>query len=265
MDTINPYIKVGYTVDDKPEFKKVRDFIVSEGYSTENFDHNMKSLMFGQKPSASKFAGFCEYDPFLNRINGEAEGDNFIHELLHMASNIEDRRYEIGTMCIDGTGESLNEGMTEYLTMLVTQNSQDSYPFEVYYFGFLTEMFFELRKKMIAKYFEGDPIEFYKLFGEKRKVVIQSVRQLDKFTAEIKQRAAEYDGESLYMNPSDTMKDHLVNAFAILIKDFLVTNRSYAIDLLADFEDEIYTKFDPDTAGEMVALFEDRIEIDKEL
>ena len=269
-------IKQGYSLDDKPEFKRVRDFIIKNGYSARNFDKNLQTLII-RKAVYSNKKNIPKYDPYFNRITGETEGSDFIHELFHMASNINDGVVELGVMYRDGTGESLNEGMTDYFTVMVSNNQNLSYPFEVLFFEFINQIYSHKRKEISSTYFEGDPDKFYNIFGEEKEIILQAIKELDKYTRDRKHNAiistdiitkrllvdqsisTPIDKETPDFVPFEKIAEELTNAFSIVVEKFVRINDSYAAELIMDFEDLAYSEFDEKDAFDICELLNSKI------
>lgn len=266
-------IKQGYNLNEKPEFQKVREFIINNGFSVRNFDKNLNTLFIKNSPYS-----LPKYDAVVNRITGNSTGSDFIHELFHMSSNIDNGHEELGALFDSGLGESLNEGITDYLTLMVDKEGKRSYPVEVLYYTFLNQMYPELSNDILKCYFLGKPSELYNLFGEDKNIILKSIVELDKYTVDNKSNSRKainiYDiiqngDKELMANSisgfiSDTiLNEELTNAFSILINNS--KNDIMASNLIDEFEDEIYKFYEKDDANKIIDLFNSKISIGRSL
>ena len=137
-DVLN--IKKGYKIKDKLEFKEVRDFIFNNGFPTNNFDYNLKSLVIDKKNNKNNTSIISSYDPVFNRIKGTNSGESFIHELFHMSS-CNDQKKSVGIIGKAGFARSLNEGITDYYTQCVNNSYKCNYSFEVLFLESLNFMY----------------------------------------------------------------------------------------------------------------------------
>ena len=266
-------IKQGYNLNDKKEFQQVRAFIINNGYSVRNFDKNINSLFIRNNTYS-----LPKYDAVVNRITGNAQGSDFIHELFHMSSNIDNGVEELGALAYDGRGESLNEGITDYLTIMVDSNGKMSYPVEILYYKLLNQMYPELSNDILKCYFLGKPNELYDLFGKDKDIILKSISELDKYTVDNKSNSIKaieihdiiMSGDKELMSNSisgfiseDTIHEELTNAFSILInnsKDEIMSS-----NLIDEFEDEIYKYFEKDEANKIIELFNSKISVGRSL
>ena len=227
-------IKMGYSVDDRKEFKIIRNYIVNNRYSPDLFDKNLKSLILEENMGKSQLSEICAYDPVMNKINGKMAGVNFIHELFHMSSNNEETQ-NIGIMTKDGFAESLNEGITDYFTQVICPNYIPYYHFEVLLLESINYLYgFNIGSKF-KYYFLGDSEGFFNSFKEDKELIKSAVRELDAYTK------LDYKNYNILMNdlkeervPAKEIFDHLVNAFIIIIK--MGNKKGIGEDIFEDFE-----------------------------
>lgn len=256
-------IKIGYSVDDRKEFKMVRDCIIDRGYSPDLFDKNLSSLVLEEDMGKSQLSEICEYDPFLNKINGKMAGVNFVHELFHMASNNEENK-NVGIMTKDGFAESLNEAITDYFTQLICTNYTPHYHFEVLFLESINYLYgFNINDKF-KYYFLGESDQFFNSFNEDKDLIMSAVRELDAYTK------LEFKNYNILMNdlneekvPSEEIYSHLVNAFSIIIK--MGNKKDIGDDLLDDFEYMVREYVHEKYADGIIESIENSIGVEKGL
>ncbi len=248
MSLIN--IKFGYNVDDKLEFKVVRNYIVNNGYSPRLFDHHLESLVIDKEMNKKVTSKFVDYDPVMNKINGTSKGYRLVHELFHMASN-NDENINVGVRNGFDFGNSLNEGITDFLTQSVCLDYDVRYIYEVLFLEAISYMYPSTIKERMKCYFEGESAKYFDAFGEDRKIVVDAVSELDLFTKKKSHNSRSLvTGEELY--PIDEITDHLTNAFSIIINRAKELNEEAAEELLEDFE---YTTFEKNVFKDPEKLF----------
>ena len=170
-------VKNGYKLEDKEEFKIVRDTLVKLGLSTKNFDYNLSKLIINNANNNNT------YSAYNNEINWPTLEEDRIHELFHMASNnFEEASNNIsGLEQEDKTGKfgmSINKGVTDYLTKEAKKDYRFKYPVEAKYVSFLTDMY---GNKVLEPYALCEPNMFYASFGPNQLLVRDFVRELDSF------------------------------------------------------------------------------------
>lgn len=248
-------IKVGHKIEDKKEFSIVREYIIARGCNPKNFDENLKSLILDEDTTFYDYLRTVEekdpkYNPIFNKISGKAEGVNFIHELFHMAST----RYigvdESGVLYKSGLGESLNEGITEYLTIEATKTKSVVYPLEVLFFEFLNQMYPQINGKALDAYFSGNPDLFYNLFEEDKDLVLNAVSYLDIYTT---QRKKNYTGKGMDMSVNEVY-EALTDAFSVILNRFMEKDEDYANELIDDFVDTMYDINELNQGNAMLAV-----------
>lgn len=176
--------KKGYSLEDEKEFRIVYDTLMNYSMPTDNYLNNLKSLVIS-KSNISSESVLGSYDAKRNVINKPSLSSDFVHELFHMASNINDGSPNVGVYLKKGShgfGKSLNEGITDFFTGLTDNKYEYRYPFE----SLIASSFCELFGKDIFKYhFDGKFKEFYNQFGEYSDLVIQVVSNLDNYFKEL--------------------------------------------------------------------------------
>lgn len=169
--------KKGYSLNEKKEFSIVRETLIRYGLPVKLFDKNLESLVIDEGKEQKKSIG---YNDTKNMIFGVTSGFDLVHELFHMASKGEDSFGSIMKIKGKNIGQSINEGITDYLTYLSSDNKYEiMYPIEVFVAQYLIQYY---GREFLDYHFSSDTNNIYKLFGEDREEIISMLQSLDKFT-----------------------------------------------------------------------------------
>ena len=172
--------KVGYNIDEMPEFKTVRDSIIRYGMNPNNFDKNLKDLYINTSTETSIGVN-GNYNARTNSMHKPVKSNDFVHELFHMASNNKDTNNErMGVLQKNNvgmtTGQGFNEGITDYFTHLTCPDYEPNYPFEEKIISVISEVY---GLKPFNNYFNCDPDNFYKSFGSDLPFIMEISKQCD--------------------------------------------------------------------------------------
>ena len=243
-------IKVGYNLNDRKEFQKVRNVLVNNNLPYENFDNNLKSLIIEKYNINS-------YSPTRNKINILKGMKNLSHELFHMASNKLDGSRNIGSMLESGIGNSLNEGITDYLTQEVELNYDMYYIFEAFYFRILSRIY--NGNIILVNHFNGNPEGVYDSFGSDRNLILDITKCLDKYTKSVVNSSDAIDNKNfgdIYISYDD-----FTDAFGEIFKRYSYQNDPFYDKMLLSFRlliDREFGLFD-DEGKEIYDKFERKL------
>ena len=170
--------KKGYSLNDKKEFSIVRSTLIRNGLPTVCFDKNLGTLVIDEGKDKSKSIG---YDNTRNMITGISYGFDLVHELFHMASKGENSfGFILPTRNGKKIGYSINEGITDYLTFISSNNKYEKkYPVESFVAYYLIQRY---GRKILDYHLSARTSDIYKLFGEDRDEVISMIQSLDRFS-----------------------------------------------------------------------------------
>ena len=168
--------KRGYKLEEKIEFIIVRNTLLKLVLPTSNFDNNLETLQIINKSDG------IGYNAKNNNISGITNGNELIHELFHMSSNINNETSDHGSLISNSIGYSLNEGLTEYLTSKAINKYEVKYPIEKYISEILINIY---GIELLNKHIEGNPNELYNYFNNDKNTIIEIINNLDKFTKSI--------------------------------------------------------------------------------
>lgn len=179
--------KVGYKLEDRREFKKVKDTLIKYGMPTKNFDSNLSMLEINEDFNKNTIYGKNDfiaggYISNTNVLNPPTKEEDFIHELFHMASNNHsDKESLMGCEIRDVNsifGESLNEGVADYFTSLSVDDYKSRHPVESFFAEYIAKIY---GNEIYREFFNGDAIKFYESFKQDEAFIRNFVSFLDNY------------------------------------------------------------------------------------
>ena len=229
-------VKKGYSVGDKKEFGIVRSTLVKYGLPIENFDKNLSNLVINEdydKDSTEVISGTYLYR--TNVLNKPKTTEDFIHELLHMSSNLFENKELLPGCEIKNNnrnfGKGLNEGITDYFTSLCVSDYKSKYPIESFFASYISKIY---GMNIFKEYFNGDAIKFYSSFGLDEPFIRNFVNYLDNYHYHLSNimglNSSSKAKESTAENVTDSFVDCVIE-FAKLLQLKKIEEKSFIKEL----------------------------------
>ena len=230
-------VKKGYKLGDKEEFGIVRNILIKYGLPIKNFDKNLSSLVINEdydKDGTQVIAGTYLYR--TNVLNKPKTDEDFIHELLHMASNFFENTGLLPGCEIKNKkrnfGKSLNEGIVDYFTSLCVSDYKSRYPIESFFASYIAKIY---GMNIFRDFFDGDAIKFYSSFGPDEPFIRNLVSYLDDYHYQLNS-FFELDTS---LEAKITIPENVTNSFVNLASEFVKLLQLKKIEEKS-FIDELY-------------------------
>lgn len=191
-------VESGFSIDSKPEFKIIYDYLNKNGFSSNLFLYNLETLEICKRPSSSSqgvnynysFVSHAGYSPSKNRIEYD-DWNYIIHELYHVASSKGRGTYLTGVQTFDKKeskkcATALNEGITDYLTMETDHNYIIKYPLEEFVVRNIVNIY---GCDKLKPYFHANGENFIEQFGTQQEDIILIIKSLDNYVRQFEEIA----------------------------------------------------------------------------